>query len=217
MWSSSPADRAERRLGADNGLNPARQGGGRTLRPQCSHRARAPFISVNCAAIPENLLESDSSGTRRRLHGVGRRHRHSGSHRRHPLPTRFRRWTRGCRQSFTARDQETPCRQGRRNEAVLRHPASSRPRTQHGRGQWREGILPRGFCDSRLNVVNSRFRVRERPADVTRSPSTHQEMIADAKKRVPVRPDVGGGAPPLGAQTAGRQCAGAGDTIPPRG
>ncbi|WP_439113657.1 sigma-54-dependent transcriptional regulator [Hydrogenophaga sp.] len=32
---------------------------------ECSHRAKGPFVAVNCGAIPENLIESEFFGTRK--------------------------------------------------------------------------------------------------------------------------------------------------------
>jgi two-component system, response regulator FlrC len=70
-----------------------------------SNRARAPFISVNCAAIPENLLESSCSATRR-APSPARSPAASASSRRPPAArccsTRFPRWTPACRPSSCA-------------------------------------------------------------------------------------------------------------------
>ncbi len=57
------ADRAVRRLDPDHRRERHRQGSAGALRPRASRTApRKPFISVNCAAIPENLLECELFG-----------------------------------------------------------------------------------------------------------------------------------------------------------
>jgi two-component system NtrC family response regulator len=42
---------------------------------EASGRRNGAFVAINCAAIPENLLESNCSGTRRGLHRRGQDHR----------------------------------------------------------------------------------------------------------------------------------------------
>jgi hypothetical protein len=76
-----------RRLYPDHRRERGRQGGDGAHLHKRSRRAEKPFISVNCAAIPENLLESELFGTRRAPSpgALARPHRQvRGGQRRHP-------------------------------------------------------------------------------------------------------------------------------------
>lgn len=70
-----------------------------------SRRAKAPMISVNCAAIPETLIESELFGHEGRLHRGQRRSRRPGrgSRWRHPVPRRNRRTATGSAGAPAAR------------------------------------------------------------------------------------------------------------------
>ena len=76
--------RDRHRQGADRARDP----------PPLAARAKGPFVTINCGAIPENLLESELFGhVQGRLHRRGRQQARQvpGGRRRHALPRRDRR------------------------------------------------------------------------------------------------------------------------------
>jgi DNA-binding NtrC family response regulator len=155
-----------------------------------SHRARAPFISVNCAAIPENLLESELFGHEKGAFtgAVGRR------------IGKFEEATGGTLllDEISEMDTRLQAKLLRAiQERVIDRVGGTKPVPVDIRiiatsnrnlvEAVREGIFREDLL-FRLNVVNLKIPpLRERPADVIELAQYFIKKYADAN-RVPVRP-----------------------------
>jgi two-component system response regulator FlrC len=155
-----------------------------------SHRARAPFISVNCAAIPENLLESELFGHEKGAFtgAVGRR------------IGKFEEATGGTLllDEISEMDTRLQAKLLRAiQERVIDRVGGTKPVPVDIRiiatsnrnlvEAVREGIFREDLL-FRLNVVNLKIPpLRERPADVIELAHYFIKKYADAN-RVPVRP-----------------------------
>ena len=104
------ADRGVRCLGADHRRIRHRQGSAGALRARAArNRAKKPFISVNCAAIPEESAGDPNCSATRRAPSPARSRAASASSRRPPAArccsTKSPKWTCGCRPSCCARSR----------------------------------------------------------------------------------------------------------------
>ena len=171
-----------------------------------SHRAKKPFISVNCAAIPENLLESELFGHEKGAF-TGAVARRIG---------KFEEANGGTLllDEISEMDVRLQAKLLRAiQERVIDRVGGSKPVPVDIRiiatsnrnlaeavreGKFREDLL------FRLNVVNLKIPpLRERPADVDRARAVfHQEICR--RQRPAGAPAVGGSAPRARRSTAGR-------------
>jgi len=88
-----------------------------------SGRAAAPYVAINCAAIPENMLEATLFGTRKAPSRAHSAHMPANSSRRKAAPccwTRFRKWIWDCRRKSCAY-----CRSARSNASAAAAPSVS--------------------------------------------------------------------------------------------
>jgi len=179
-----------------------------------SNRARAPFISVNCAAIPENLLESELFGHEKGAF-TGAVARRIG---------KFEEATGGTLLLDEISEMDVPPA----GQAAARHPGTrDRPRRRHtagagrhphhrdlepqpGRGRAR-GHLPRGSAVPPQRGEPQNPPLRERPADVIELAQYFIKKYADANG-VPVRPLSAEARRTLVAQPLARQRAGSSRT-----
>ena len=213
-----PADRAERRLGADHRRIRHRQGGARALRPRpLEPRARAVHLGQLRGDPGEPAGVRAVRPREGRLHRRGRApHRQvRGGHRRHAPARRDFRDGRAPAGQAPARHPGAGDRPRRRHQAGAgRHPHHRHLEPQPGRGGARRQV-PRG------PAVPPQRREPEDPA-VARTPgrrararpALHQEICR--RQRRAAAPVVGGGAARAGAQPLARQRARAGEHHPPR-
>ena len=184
-----------------------------------SNRARAPFISVNCAAIPENLLESELFGHEKGSF-TGAVARRIG---------KFEEATGGTLllDEISEMDVRLQAKLLRAiQERVIDRVGGTKPVPVDIRiiatsnrnlveavreGTFREDLL------FRLNVVNLKIPpLRERPGRRARTrPAFHQEICR--RQRRAGAPAVGRGAARAGAQPLARQRARTGEHAAPRG
>ncbi len=183
-----------------------------------SNRAKKPFICVNCAAIPENLLESELFGHEKGSF-TGAVARRIG---------KFEEATGGTLllDEISEMDVRLQAKLLRAiQERVIDRVGGTQPVPVDIRiiatsnrnlaeavreGTFREDLL------FRLNVVNLKIPpLRERPADVIELAQFFAKKYADANG-VPVRPLVGRGAQGAVAAPLARQRARAGEHHPPR-
>ena len=142
----------------------------RYVHQQVAPRRQRPFISVNCAAIPENLLESELFGHEKGAFtgAVARRiGKFEEARRRHAAARRNLRDGRPAAGQAAARAAGARDRPGRRRASRSRSTSgSSPPPTATWPQAVRDGIVPRGPALPAQRREPALPPLRERPGDI---------------------------------------------------
>ncbi len=156
-----------------------------------SNRARGPFIPVNCAAIPEHLLESELFGHEKGSFtgAIARRiGKLEEAHRRHAAAGRNLRNGRAAAGQAPARDPGARHRSRRRHQAGAGgHPHSSQRRTATSATRCAPAHSAKICCSGSTSSTSSSRALRDRPADVLELAQHFAKIYAQANG-VPLRP-----------------------------